>query len=150
MARQPVAEVPEKRAGMQITQVLTELKGGMDWFCWAKKKTEERREGKEEEVREGRGEGGGWEEERKAQWEGSHSFFVLNLRSDPRSCLQIPFLMRNRKNPRALTQGVRNCCGPSRGCLPQAYHGPSQLDPMHLLSRCMPTQSCLTVRPQGL
>ena len=59
MARQPVAEVPEKRAGMQITQVLTELKGGMDWFCWAKKKTDERREGKEEEVREGRGEGGG-------------------------------------------------------------------------------------------
>ena len=38
MARQPEAEVPEKRAGMQITQVLTELKGGMDWFCWAKKK----------------------------------------------------------------------------------------------------------------
>ena len=52
-------QVPEKRAGMLVTQVLTELKGGMDCFCWAKKKGEERREGKEEEGREGRGEGGG-------------------------------------------------------------------------------------------
>lgn len=43
----------------KLTQVLTELKGGMDWFCWAEKKGEERREGKEEEGREGRGEGGG-------------------------------------------------------------------------------------------
>ena len=59
MAWQPEAEVPEKRAGMQITQVLTELKGGIDWFCWAKKKREERREGKEKKGREGRGEGGG-------------------------------------------------------------------------------------------
>lgn len=43
----------------KLTQVLTELKGGMDWFCWAEKKGEERREGKEEEGREGRGEGRG-------------------------------------------------------------------------------------------
>lgn len=70
---QPEAEFPERELVRKLTQVLTELKGGMDWFCWAErgKRGEKgrRRRGRREGGggEKGRGGGGGLRKERKAQ-----------------------------------------------------------------------------------